>query len=119
MNQQEPPAVVVAEPVGHEGARVEIRQRPAAMVSGWLGVAVLLGCVAATIVAARDQAGGWTAVPIVVFFVVLSTLVIVSPGQSQVLQFFGSYVGTVRRPGLWSAVPLTVRRAVSVRVRNF
>ena len=52
MNQQEPPAVVVAEPVGHEGARVEIRQRPAAMVSGWLGVAVLLGCVAATIVAA-------------------------------------------------------------------
>jgi regulator of protease activity HflC (stomatin/prohibitin superfamily) len=36
-----------------------------------------------------------------------------------VLQFFGSYVGTVRRPGFWWILPLTVRRRVSVRVRNF
>jgi regulator of protease activity HflC (stomatin/prohibitin superfamily) len=119
MNQQEQPAVVVAEPVGHVGARVAIRQRPAAMVSGWLGVAVLLGCIAAAVVAVQDRANVWTALPIVAFFVVLSTLVIVPPGQSRVVQFFGSYVGTVRRPGLWSVLPLTVKRAVSVRVRNF
>jgi SPFH domain / Band 7 family len=119
MNQQDQPAVPVAEPVGHEGTRVEIRQRPAAMVSGWLGVAVLLGFVAATVAAVKDQAGGWTALPIVAFFVVLSSLVIVPPGQSSVVQFFGSYVGTVRRPGLWSVLPLTLRRAMSVRVRNF
>src|SRR6185437_555645 len=49
---------------------------------------------------------------------VLSTLVIVPPGQAQVVQFFGSYVGTERRPGLWSVLRLTVRRSVSVRVRN-
>jgi hypothetical protein len=119
MNQQEQPAVAVAEPVGHEGVRVEIRQRPAAMVSGWVGVGVLLGCVAATVVLVKDQAGIWTALPIIAFFVVLSTLVIVAPGQSYVVQFFGSYVGTVRRPGIWSVLPLTVRRAVSVRARNF
>jgi SPFH domain / Band 7 family len=119
MNQQEQPAVAVAEPVGHEGVRVEIRQRPAAMVSGWVGVGVLLGCVAATAVLVNDQAGIWTALPIIAFFVVLSTLVIVAPGQSYVVQFFGSYVGTVRRPGIWSVLPLTVRRAVSVRARNF
>jgi regulator of protease activity HflC (stomatin/prohibitin superfamily) len=119
MNQQEQAAVVVAEPVGHQGVRVDIRQRPAVMVSGWLGVAVLLGCVAAAVVAFQDKAGGWTTLPIVAFVVVLSTLVIVAPGQSYVVQFFGSYVGTARRPGLWSVLPLTVRRAVSVRVRNF
>jgi hypothetical protein len=119
MNQQEQPAVAVAEPVGHEGVRVEIRQRPAAMVSGWVGVGVLLGCVAATAVLVNDQAGIWTALPIIAFFAVLSTLVIVAPGQSYVVQFFGSYVGTVRRPGIWSVLPLTVRRAVSVRARNF
>jgi regulator of protease activity HflC (stomatin/prohibitin superfamily) len=119
MNQQEQPAAVVAGPVGHEGVRVEIRERPAIMVSGWLGVAVLLGCVAATAAAVNSHADGWTALPIVVFFLVLSTLVIVPPGQSRVVQFFGSYVGTVRRPGLWSVFPLTVKRAVSVRVRNF
>jgi regulator of protease activity HflC (stomatin/prohibitin superfamily) len=119
LNQQEQPAAAMAQPVGHEGTRVEIQQRPAVMITGWLGVVVLLGCVAGTVVAVLAQAGGWTAVPIVAFLVVLSTLVIVPPGQTRVVQFFGSYVGTVRRPGLWSVLPLTVKRAVSVRVRNF
>ena len=44
---------------------------------------------------------------------------IVTPGQTSVVQFFGSYIGTVRRPGFWWVLPLTVRRGVSVRVRNF
>jgi regulator of protease activity HflC (stomatin/prohibitin superfamily) len=50
---------------------------------------------------------------------VLASLVIVQPGQTRVIQYFGRYVGTVRRPGLWWVLPLTVRRAISVRVRNF
>lgn len=120
MNNPESPAAAVAMPVGHEGARVAIREQPTIIVSGWLGVAVLLGCVAGTVVAVLAQTGGWAvAVPIVVFVVALSTLVIVPPGQSQVVQFFGSYFGTVRRPGFWSVPPLTVRRRVSIRVRNF
>lgn len=119
MSQREMPVVSVAEPVGPERAQVEIRERKAVMVSGWLGVLVLLGCVAATIMAVQNHMGAWTAVPAVAFFLVLSTLVIVTPGQSQVVQFFGSYVGTVRPPGLWSVLPLTMRRSVSVRVRNF
>ena len=41
------------------------------------------------------------------------------PGQTRVVQFFGRYVGTVRAPGLSWVLPLTVRRDVSVRVRNF
>ncbi|HEX6508851.1 MAG TPA: SPFH domain-containing protein [Chloroflexota bacterium] len=110
---------MVAEPVGHQGARVEIQERPAIMVSGWLGVVVLFGCIAGTAAAIQSQAGGLAALPIVVFVLVLSTLVIVPPGQSRVIQFFGSYVGTVRRPGLWSVLPLTAKRAVSIRVRNF
>ena len=44
---------------------------------------------------------------------------IVAPGQTSVVQFFGRYVGTVDRPGFWWVLPLTVRRGVSVRVRNF
>ena len=106
-------------PVGHEGARVGIGDRAAAMVTGWLGVVVLLGCVAGAVVAAQDGAGAWIVAPIVVFFIAWSGLVIVPPGQSKVVQFFGSYVGSVRRPGLWWVLPLTLHRSVSVRVRNF
>jgi regulator of protease activity HflC (stomatin/prohibitin superfamily) len=51
--------------------------------------------------------------------VILRSLVIVQPGQTKVVRFFGSYVGTVRRPGLWWTLPLTDRRSMSIRVRNF
>jgi regulator of protease activity HflC (stomatin/prohibitin superfamily) len=43
----------------------------------------------------------------------------VQPNQGKALQLFGSYVGTVREPGLWWASPFYTKRAVSLRVRNF
>ncbi len=119
MSEQERPTSVV-EPVGRQGASVEIQQRQAAMFTGWLGVAALFGLAGATYAAIQTQAGGWAiALPIIAFGLVASSIVIVSPGQSRVVQFFGTYVGTVRRPGFWCVWPLTVRRAVSIRVRNF
>ena len=94
-----------AEPVGQQGAQVDIRQRRALAVNGWLGVVVLAGCIAGTVVAAKDGTG-WLWVPLVAAFRLVSSLVIVSPGQSRVVQFFGTYVGTVRRPGFWCVWPL-------------
>lgn len=98
---------------------VAIVERSAAAVTGWLGVALLLACVAGMVLAALDNAGAWAVFPYVVFSLTLSALVIVAPGQTRVVQFFGSYMGTIRRPGLWWTWPLIVRRPVSVRVRNF
>jgi regulator of protease activity HflC (stomatin/prohibitin superfamily) len=104
--------------VGHQGAQVEISQRPAIAVNGWLGVLVLAACVAAGWLTAED-APGWLWLPLLVFALVVTSLVIVPPGQSSVVQFFGRYIGTVGRPGFWWVAPLTVRRRVSYRVRNF
>ena len=109
---------VAAGPLGGAGAG-GIRERPARAVTGWLGVAFLSGCVAGAVVAALDNAGPLTVLPILAFVGAFSGLVIVPPGQSKVVQYFGSYVGSVRRPGLWWVLPLTVHRSVSVRVRNF
>jgi hypothetical protein len=110
--------VVTAEPVGHQGARVDISEGPALAVSGWFGVIVIAGCIWAMVEASRHDKGIlW--LPLVVALLVLVSLVIVPPGQSSVVQFFGRYVGTVRRPGFWCVLPLTVRRSVSLRVRNF
>jgi regulator of protease activity HflC (stomatin/prohibitin superfamily) len=105
-------------PVGHQGARVDITQRPAVALNGWLGVVVLLACVAGIVLSAQHAAALlW--LPILVFVLVVTALVIVPPGQTSVIQFFGHYVGTVSRPGFWWVLPLTVCRGVSVRVRNF
>jgi len=106
-------------PVGHEGARVQIRERAAWALPGWLGIVVLAGCVGAAVGLGFSPVPGVLAVPAVLFAVILQSLVTVQPGQTRVVQFFGKYVGTVRRPGLWWLLPFTERIGVSVRVRNF
>jgi len=104
--------------VGHQGAQVEIHQRPARAVAGWLGVLVVAASIAGIVLAANNKRELlW--LPIVILALVVTSLVIVPPGQSSVIQFFGRYIGTVSRPGFWWVAPLTVRRGVSLRVRNF
>ena len=46
-------------------------------------------------------------------------LQVVNPNEGQVAQLFGTYKGTLREPGLRWVNPLTNRRRVSLRVRNF
>ncbi len=105
-------------PAGHQGARVEIAERQALRVTGWLGVGAVAVCVLITNVALRHSSI-WAWVPIAAGVIIALSLAVVTPGQTSVVQFFGSYAGTVRRPGFWWVLPLTVRRRVSVRVRNF
>jgi len=110
---------ITATPVGHQGIRVDITERPAFVVSGWFGVVLLLALIAVMIVVAMHSAR-WLWVPILVFVLLATSLDVVPPGQTSVVQFFGRYIGTIRRPGFWWVLaPLTVRRRVSVRVRNF
>jgi len=107
-----------AEPVGHQGARVDITQRPALAITGWAGIVVLIA-LGWWSYSAVKASSGWTWLPILLFVLVVTSLVVVPPGQSSVIQFFGTYVGTVRKPGFWWVLPLTIRRRVSIRVRNF
>jgi SPFH domain / Band 7 family len=105
-----------ATPVGHSGARVDIHERPAWAISGWAGVFFVAACIAAAVLLAGSA---WIIAPIVIGSLVATSLVIVQPGHTKVVRFFGSYVGTVRRTGLWWILPLADRRSLSIRVRNF
>jgi SPFH domain / Band 7 family len=120
MNQPiQPDRELEATPVGHSGTRVVIHERAAWALNGWFGVLVLAACTAASVLVAESSAAPFAVIPVVAAAVVLTSLVVVQPGQTKVVRFFGSYVGTVRRPGLWWIVPLADRRNLSVRVRNF
>ena len=126
--QVEPPART---PVGHSGIRVDVDEHPAWAVSGFLallGAVALLGVTIWQVVGIVDavQTGGSLTVPItiaVIAFVVMlllaAPMVVNAPGETRVVQFFGRYIGTVRRTGLTWVVPLSTHRRVSVRVRNF
>ncbi len=108
-----------ATPVGHSGTRVVIEERRAWAVSGWFGVLVVAACIAVAVLLARSSAPAVAIAPIVVGSLILTSLVIVQPGQTKVVRFFGSYVGTLRRTGLWWILPLADRKSLSIRVRNF
>ena len=120
---------VVDEHTGRPGARVDVTERPAWSLGG--GGAFLVAIVAVAVFVGtfplfqHADSSGTTAfailgvVLILAAVVVFSGLTIVSPGSTRVVQFFGRYVGTVRRTGLVLTVPLASRRSVSVRVRNF
>ncbi|PNY81853.1 SPFH domain-containing protein [Deinococcus koreensis] len=53
-----------------------------------------------------------------VIFIVVGFF-IVQPNQAKVLTLFGRYVGTERRNGVYWTNPLTVRKNISLRIRNF
>jgi regulator of protease activity HflC (stomatin/prohibitin superfamily) len=108
-----------ATPVGHSGTRVDIRERKAWALSGWFGLLVVAACIAAAVLVANSSVKTVVVVPSLVAIVILASLVIVQPGETRVVRFFGSYVGTVRRTGLSWILPLSDRRKVSIRVRNF
>jgi regulator of protease activity HflC (stomatin/prohibitin superfamily) len=119
MSATDPLSSEPVKPVGHAGARVEISERPAWAISGWFGVLVVLICIGICIPLSSSSVPGLIAIPAFVVVVIASSLTIVQPGQTKVIRFFGNYVGTIRRPGLWWTVPLTDKRTLSVRVRNF
>jgi regulator of protease activity HflC (stomatin/prohibitin superfamily) len=109
-----------ATPVGHSGTRVEIEERRAWRLNGWLGVLVVAACLAVGIwLIVQGTSHVLAIVLLIVAVLVFNSLTIVQPGQARVIQFFGRYIGTVRPTGLNWVAPLTVKRRVSVRVRNF
>jgi regulator of protease activity HflC (stomatin/prohibitin superfamily) len=61
----------------------------------------------------------WSSILLVVAVVLLIGLFVVNPNEGKVLQFFGSYAGTVKRPGLRWANPLYTKKRISQRIRNF
>jgi len=120
MSQTEPSFQELdATPVGPSGTRVQIHEHEAWTINGWWGVLAVAVCAGIIIVLSLHSAKAWISLPIVVAVVIIGSLVIVQPGQTRVVQFFGSYVGTVHKTGLSWIRPLTKHRDVSIRVRNF
>ncbi|WP_326551941.1 SPFH domain-containing protein [Micromonospora sp. NBC_01813] len=110
-------------------------ERAVFRVSGFLAIGALaaLGLLTAVIVliavgpptdfAASAGAVAWLVVPATIYAAVLAVMAtgftVVNPNEAQVVQFFGRYLGSIRTAGLHWTLPLTARRRVTLRVRNF
>src|SRR4051794_515571 len=100
-------------------------ERRAFRLSGFVVLVVLIALVVVHVMVGPRVAGSTTRTLLLVLlidvpFVLIATgLTVVNPNEARVVQFFGRYIGSVREAGFWWTLPLTNRRRMSLRVRNF
>jgi hypothetical protein len=109
---------------------MQLDERAAVRVNGFLALGVLLALIAVgtwgTIDGARSVERDGGVLPLIGWSILIGLagvglrgLVPVQPNEAVVLTFAGAYAGTLRTPGFAWVNPLTSRRHVSLRVRNF
>ncbi len=98
-------------------------------VSGWLMVFVLIAAPIAGVVALRAVTAEGDKPPAIAGVSLLLLLaldlacwfglIVINPNTAKAMLLFGDYRGTIKEPGFWWVNPLTVRRTISLKVRNF
>ncbi len=103
-----------------------MREKEIKGAPGWLMLFLLLAAAIGSIVMlirSAADAEPWSALVWVLVLIAsggsLFGLTVVNPNQAKVAQLFGTYMGTLKAQGLWWVHPLSTRRRVSLRVRNF
>ena len=124
---------ITATPVGHSGTAVDITERKSWSGGGGLATIIILIAPAIFLIGttANKLDAGTISVPLGVALVLagaccfilsllgLTSIRIISPGETRVIQFFGRYIGTIRHTGLRAIPPLSNPTKVSIKVRNF
>ena len=102
------------------------REKEIRGLSGWLVLVVLLAVAAISIWGLVRGARFQDAAEIItsVIVLVLDALcvagwTVVNPNEASVVTLFGVYKGSIKEPGFWWLNPLTTRKKLSLRVRNF
>lgn len=93
-------------------------------INGFVGIIIMVALIAAAVYAFFTEISLTVAVVFAVIIVTLvsifaSGLTVVQPNEAKVITFFGRYVGTIMDDGMWLTVPVTIRKRVSLKVRNF
>lgn len=96
-----------------------MQERQAWSINGILGIVLIVVLLALGIYGIMQSYVVLGVVLIIIAGILISGITIVQPNQSIVVIFLGKYMGTVRREGILITVPFSVRRTISLRVRNF
>jgi regulator of protease activity HflC (stomatin/prohibitin superfamily) len=95
-------------------------------VSGWVMVTLLIAAallIVSVLVTTADDLPLAATIGLVITFGLLAFcwvgFTVVPPNTARVILLFGDYRGSIKAPGFWWVNPLTSRRRVSLKVRNF
>ncbi|NLV17488.1 MAG: SPFH domain-containing protein [Syntrophomonadaceae bacterium] len=94
-------------------------QKNAFKLNGFVGILIILLLTIGGIWALINFQFLLGALLLVVMGVLSTGVTVVQPNEAKVITFFGRYVGSIINDGLWMTIPATLRKKVSLRVRNF
>ncbi len=104
----------------------KITEKTASKLNGFIALFLLIALFAidiyllATGIRYQNPEVFWFFIPLVLItFISFGGFMIVQPNESKVLILFGRYTGTVRESGFWWVNPFTIKKHVSLRIRNF
>ena len=104
----------------------KISEKPASKINGFVVVFILIALIALEVYLIVLMTNTenvmilWVFIPMIfVIILIASGFAVVQPNSSRVLILFGKYTGVIRDSGFWWVNPFTIRKRVSLRIRNF
>ncbi len=103
-----------------------VSEKKATKINGFFTLFIILILIVIEIlmfirgVRSNDPSFLWYFFPLlIVILISFAGLITVQPNDSRVIIFFGNYSGTVRETGFWWINPFTIKKKVTLRIRNF
>jgi regulator of protease activity HflC (stomatin/prohibitin superfamily) len=98
---------------------MNMKETKAGALNGFIGLLLMLATIAVGIYFLVQEVISAGVVLVTVSFLFSTSISVVQPNEAAVVTFFGRYLGTIRKAGLWLVVPFSSRKKISLRVRNF
>lgn len=96
-----------------------IHEKKAWMINGFIGILLVALLLAGTVFSFIQEQFVLGGICLIIAVTLGSGITLVQPNQSVVVIFLGKYMGTIRQEGIVVTIPFSVRRTISLRVRNF
>ena len=98
---------------------IYVKEKSAFHFNGFIGLLIIIVSLFIGVYFLINELPG-AGIPFLLLAILLiSGITIIQPNQAVVVTFFGRYLGTLRNSGLFLTVPLSLRKTISLRVRNF
>lgn len=98
---------------------IHLKEKNAFHFNGFIGVLLIAISLFLGVYLLVQELPG-VGIPFILIAALLSSgITIIQPNQAVVVTFFGKYLGSIRSSGLFLTIPLTLRKTISLRVRNF
>lgn len=96
-----------------------ITEKDAWVMNGYLGIIVIGILLGVAIFNFFHQQIFVGIIFAIIGIILVTGLTLIQPNQAVVVLFFGQYVGSLRKEGLVITIPFSIRKKISLRVRNF